>query len=410
MSIYNYVNRVLIGTGTNSGAITNVAQIQKGDLFLLTEKGEVVADVAAAQALPKHERVVIALGIGNGNPLLSSPIQGNYVSKYEGQSYVAPTQQTVAIGYNGTTGNLTADVGTEYRLRIRILDDDRFNGQRSTILDFNTTIGVGEGPKEAAAKIACLFDQKEYGVSYTTDKVSLSRLANGTLTALPATASVVKGSKTVVSVGHGLTAGGEVFQLSTGETFIVDKIIDTDTFTIDTASTVTAAADVAGTVSGANNWGFKLTAQEIDSFISNGGANPVDEYEYVLFDAVYSEAIEGATEPAAIKTELVPLNPGQGYWKQVNDREEKAKGYLGDTSKRRFHDKRIQSNVIIDEEYASVVITHADVYRSDFQDNINSPLKTEIYIPQGSAQASTEFVDILNGFFVDVVGLAPISL
>ena len=35
MSNYNYVNRVLIGDGTNSGAVTALPGIEKGDLLVL---------------------------------------------------------------------------------------------------------------------------------------------------------------------------------------------------------------------------------------------------------------------------------------------------------------------------------------------------------------------------------------
>jgi len=53
MTAYARVNRVLVGDGTNSAStITSLAQIKKGDLFLIKENGTIVANASAAKLLP----------------------------------------------------------------------------------------------------------------------------------------------------------------------------------------------------------------------------------------------------------------------------------------------------------------------------------------------------------------------
>ena len=156
MSNYNYVNRVLIGDGTQSGAITSLPQIKKGDLVFLDEKGNVISTNAASAALPKFSQVVLASGIGDGIAILSSPIQGNYVSKYEGKAFRAPQEQVAYIGYNGTAGTgLDINASTEYRLRLHILDDHRFNGQRQTFSDYNYVGGADASADKAIDEIIC---------------------------------------------------------------------------------------------------------------------------------------------------------------------------------------------------------------------------------------------------------------
>lgn len=422
MSSYNNVNRVLIGDGTNSGTITSIAGIQKGDLFLLNEAGVPVTTNAAAAALPRHERVTIAAGIGNGIAILSSPIQGHTVSKYEGQSYVAPSERVVILGYNGTAStSISVTAGTEYRLRILIKDSHRFNGQRSTLGDVNYLAPTGGTLAEAAAAIAKLYDETDYGHNYLSDKVKLERVSNGTRTVFPNTADVVNGSKTVSLTAHALTVGTPIrldvaAHSASSPVYVIEEVIDANTFKIDVAykgATGTIALANSGSMTAVTEWGFKLTGIAQDSYISNAANEPLDEYEWINFDAVFSEANDPAAASAATFTESTALNPGQGYWKQVADREEAAKGYLGDTSKRRFHDKRIVSNVVVDQAYDSVVITHADIHRGDFQDTYNAPLKTEIYIPEGSTQATNSgnnFLHVLNGFFSSVVGFTAITL
>ena len=97
----------------------------------------------------------------------------------------------------------------------------------------------------------------------------------------------------------------------------------------------------------------------------------------------------------------------------MRDREEVAKGYLGDTSKRRFDDNRIASVVSTGQAYDSVVISHANVIGGDMQDSYRAPLQTEIYIPDGADQglnSGDNFLHVLNGFLgASNVGFANIS-
>lgn len=421
MSLYNYVNRVLIGDGSNSAA-TSLPGIAKGDLFLLKEDGTVITTVATAQALPKFERVRIAMGVGPGLAILSSPIQGNTVSKYEGKAYVAPSEQVAIIGFNGTAGTgITIDASTEYRLRILIKDRLRIQGMRSTIADFNYVGGSAATAKEAAATIAKMFDQKDQGHRFLDGKIKLERTADGAFTAtgIGVTIAVTEGSKKIVFGAAHTFIAGDVIRFGTTTTSPVYVIASVDGLNayLDVAYkgvTETVAVGAAGELAGSTEWGFKLSALSQDSKVNRSANEPFDEYEWLIFDAVFSEAEDREIETAAKYTLVTAANPGKGYWKQIADREEKAKGYLGDTSKGRIYDKRINSNVVVDQAYDSIVITHADVHKGDFQGEYAAPVLTEIYVPNGSNQAdetpaSNQLVGILNGFFSDVLGFPALT-
>jgi len=423
MSNYNNVNRVMIGDGSNAGPITHISGIQKGDLFLVDEKNQIVDTVAKANALPRFEKVYIAQGIGAGIANLSSPIQGNTASKFEGKAFEGASEQVVILGFNGTpaTGiSITAD--TEYRLRVLIKDTHRPNGMRQTLSDVNYTAGAADDAASVAAKVAFLYGQKDYSHNYMADKVKLERVSDGTFAAFPvgADASVVNGGKTVTTaVAHGLTGTGfvRIGGTGAGEAVYGYTVVDATTLELDVeyvGATATVLAANIGDLTAVSEWGFKLSGLSQESFINNAPNEPLDQYEWILFDSVFSTADDlSSNQEAATFTEVSAVKPGQGFWKQVADREEAAKGYFGDTSKRRFHDKRINSVVEVGVEYGSVVITHADVHKGDFQGDYAAPLLTEIYIPSGSAQgdatpASNEFLGILNGFFSDVLGFPAI--
>lgn len=417
MSNYNFVNRVQIGDGANSGTITAYPQIQKGDLIILNEAGIPVTTNADAALLKKYEKITIVAGTGPGRGIMSSPIQGNTVSAYEGKDYRAPAEQVVYLGYNAVDAGtgLAIDASTEYRLRISIQEDQPAIGQRQTLGDFHYAGGASATVTTAIDAIACSYAQKEYGVNYMGDKVMLERVSDGTFTSTP-TAVVTKGAATFTCQTHGVSVGAYVRFGGSGDEFPiykVKKVIDANTLELDVPYLGESAVVISmGVVSAQTEFGFKLSGIKQDALLSRAANEPYDQYEWILFEGYFGEASDRDFEAEASKTLATAVDPGNGYWKQIAQREEDAKGYLGDTSKRRFDDSRINSNVQVDVEYDTIVITHANEHRGDFQGLYNAPLQTEIYIPNGADQglsSGDNFVDILNGFLSESVGFPAIS-
>ena len=121
MSNYNYVNRVLVGDGTNDVGTVSLPTIKKGDLLFLDKAGNVISTNAGSAAVANCEEVSIALGVADGKARVSSPIQGNMVSAYEGVAFRAPAEKVIYVGYNGTANTgLDVSASTEYKLRVDI--------------------------------------------------------------------------------------------------------------------------------------------------------------------------------------------------------------------------------------------------------------------------------------------------
>ena len=422
MSLYTNVNRILIGDGTTTAGSVSLQTIKKGDLIILDEKGAIVDTVAKALALSRMERIRIVSAYADGQPIVSSPIQGNTVSQYAGATYQAPVEMVETIGFNGTASTgISITSGTEYRLRVRILDNHRPNGQRPTLSDVNYTAGVADTEETVAYKIACLFYQSDYGHSFMRDKVKLERVSDGTFAALTNPAAVINGSDIVVSTAHGLTGTGfiRIGGTGTGEAVYGYTVVDVNTLKLDVAyQGVTNGALAGASIGGLTTiteWGFKLTALAQNSDLNRNGNEPVDQYEWLTFVSNFTDADDlASSQYVATKTLVAGANPGKGYWKQVADAEEAAKGYLGDTSKRRFFDKRINSNVVVDAEYDQMIITHAEIMGGDFQGTYSAPLQTEIYFPNGSDQAdntpgNNKFTAITNAYFGTTLGLGLIT-
>lgn len=428
MSSYTRVKRVLVGSGTQVG--TTLATLTQGDLLLLDESGNPITTTAGAAALSKNSKVTIAVGLGNGNVRLSSPIQGNSVSAYVGKAYAAPTEQALIVGYNGTalTG-IAAAVSTSYRLRINIKDSTRVNGERMTLIDTVFPSDIAATGAKVSAYIAKMFDVKEMGHNYAEDKVKLERVSNGTFTTIGAasggtgapTLAVVNGSNVVTSslTTHGLVVGDYIRIGGTGAGVPVYVVaaVSGASITLDViykGATATVTNANAGKLATVTEFGFLITGLALNSRISNASNQPLDTYKHILFDANYSniELTADITNASAVKTVVAVGDPGEGFWKQVADDEEASKGWLGDTSKRRFHDIRIPNYVSTSSNYQRIDIDHADIHLGNLQDTLSSPLKTTIYIPTGSTQATNTtdlFKSILNGFFATSVGFTAIA-
>ena len=246
----------------------------------------------------------------------------------------------------------------------------------------------------------------------------LIRVSDATIADFADDVTMTKGSNIVSVTAHGLAVGtyinlnGGTYKITatTTNTITIDVAYQGDTETILVAA---QAAAFTGAASAITEWGFKLTGLPQNSKISRAANEPLDEYEWVDFTAGFNIAGEDATLSANALVTKTQGQGGQGYWKQIADIEEKAKGYLGDTDKRNYYAQRIASNVVVDQDYGSVIITHEAAMKGDFQGNYQAPLQTEVYIPSGSAQgvaAGNAFLDILNGFFgASNLGFADIA-
>jgi len=412
------VNRVLVASGANVGGGV-LPNINLGDLFIYGPNNELIDTVAKAQALSATDEISIGAALGRNKNVILNQITGTGIYQYKGRSFVAPKEKIVLIG-DPATGGINVSAGEEYRLRVYVKEDQKAHCQRMPMFDVNYPASNVATQEVVASFVACIYEQDEYGHSKIKDLVLLERVSDGTFVALTNNATVVNGSKNVTSSAHGVTVGTTV-ALKLGGTTANDSVYlatatGVNTFELDASyvgeSGIVLAAD-ALTATDAANWGFKLTGVPQESPISRAANEPSYEYEWIDFDAVFSQAEDRAVQTVSSKIILQDVDPGQGYWKQVADREEKAKGYWGDVSKMRFDDRRINSLVQVDTEYDSIVISHRSTTKGQLQDSRTNPLKLEIYIPVAGDQgddtpANNEFLAILNAYLVDVLKFKPI--
>lgn len=418
MSSKAYVKRVFVGSGTQSTIPANLGSLAQGELALVNADTGAILNAAAATALgaSKFSKVQVAMGTGNGIVRLSSAIQGATVSQYSGKDNSAPVLHQLGIGYNvaaptGVLAGGTIVAGNTYRLRIMIKDSVRINGQRQTIYDVNY-FAATNNMKTAALSTLKAFYYNQYGTNYASDKVVLNLVTNGTATALTQTLTVTKGSVQIVGgVGHGLIAGDlvRIGGATAGfPVYVVESTVGTTGIVLTTPYLGNSGVVVAANclkITAETLYGFVVTALEPGSKVNNGANDPYNDYTNILFTANFTNAKSDADPIADVSTVTVIANgdKGEGYWKQVSEDEDSAKGYLGEVSRRRFYDNKISNSVVVGTLYDKIDIVHADYHLGDMQKTMDSPLQTTIYLPTGSNQdtnTGTNFRAIINAYFV----------
>ncbi len=423
MSNYTRVERVLIGDGANAAlpANTTLPTMAAGDLFLLDEQNNIVANVAAANAIPKAGVVKIAQGLGNGKIRLSSDIRGSYTSGYRGKVYAAPTEQITYVGYDpvANAGTIAVLDNTNYRLDVVYLDGRRIHGEQQTRdLFYYYTPLTGSSLVNLAFGI-----QKATEIKFNTlpggqGNVSVEVVTNGTYTSLAtgATITATNGSKilTASNTTHALVAGDLVRiggSPATNGVYQVESVAGATINLTTIYQGVSGTGLAAGEMSVVTAYGFKLTGIAVPTNI------PFDTYTKVQFDASFGKSTDDLDYVTVTTTQK--MFPGTGYWEQVKDAEYFAQGNLGVTNRTLFPVKQLSTYYVVGATYDTVVIEHYDEVRADFQDTQNNPIQTTIYIARVTVPAAsgeqagyttvTDFVAILNGYFSTVVGFTAIN-
>jgi type 1 fimbria pilin len=417
--MYNRVSRVLIGDGVNSAAlsaikITDGANIAAGDLVLVKADMTVVQTNAAAQALSKTEPVYIAMGTGAGEFRLSSPIYPKNVISFKGKAYAAPAEQVSYLGFNGTDGTISVSNSTEYVLRMILKDDLRVQPHRQTRNQYHY---VTDSTATVVELISALTEQAARDVNWR--KIKAEMVTDGTFGVLggSSTLAVTKGSKkaTASSGSHGLVAGDLVRIGGTGATVPVYEVESIATTTIYfkvpyQGTTETVANASVGEITGAANYGIKLTGVAIDF-------NGIDYYQKVSFDASLAP-INGVISEATQFRTTTKMSKGIGFYQQIRDMEYHAQGHLGVTNRTVFPNDELQYTSLFKynsaASYHIITIEHDDEHTFFLENKGKSPVTTVIAIPQGhQATLNAQVVDgtdenfayTLAGLFTTALGL-----
>lgn len=296
------------------GDLVTDSNISVGELAMVNA-GHRVTDLAT---LADGDTFFIIQGKGTGKKLMVSPALTKGKVKITTAAHKAAAQQITAIGYNGTTGDLTVANDASYFIKIRKNDNDAANRSQPMSLFAQFKTGA------AATQAELAFGLATNGIKNMSDEpangyLRFEVIANGALTTFTGNVDVVYGSKGAVSVSHGMTVGVATHVRIDGADYLATAT-DADNFTLNMpyqGESGTVLSSNAGTVAGATSFGVTL----------RGVAAPFDvnafrDYYANRFTATFSDT----TTPV---THLQGAFNGNGVWQQVAMDEYMSYGYEG---------------------------------------------------------------------------------
>ena len=140
--------KIMIGKNIARTAAVTIANAADGEVFAV--KPDLTA-LLAGETIADAPYIYLVQSEGSGKVRWSSKIQGANVHKWNGQTYAAPAQQVVTVGYNGASGSILLNDSAEYRLSIIFKFDKVQGAERQFVRRFNYTSDATATEAEIAA-------------------------------------------------------------------------------------------------------------------------------------------------------------------------------------------------------------------------------------------------------------------
>lgn len=390
----NNVTKILVGkSGGTANVGTALNNIKKGDIFLMNyETGAKLA--GTGNTIKNTPAIQVVAGMGNGVFKASAPMYGKELTAAIGNDFVPDAAHVMSIGYNGTSGALTALANETYTGTIVYHDDLRLIANRQTRTVFSHFTGENTDVYDLAAAI-------RNDVNMQSDRyVDAAINANGTATAIAQTASVSRGSKVVTFNGaHGATLGG-LLKFPGAGIYKVAKVVSTSKVELDFgyqgASDVFGSGEVSRLAS-TTMYGVTFTGIEIPT-------RHIDKYQHVTFEV-------GLSENFGIVPSLdVRGDKGYGLPIQIKEMELACSAMEGYTDHRSFDREPFNYQVDMGEAgYKTINLNGETVLESDLQSNISLPISTTIAFSSTADTQLDAFLAILNPY-LESAGLNAITL
>lgn len=325
---FDYAALAKYDDDSTSATVATPATIADGQIVVTREDGALVGP--ATIGIQFLDRLYFVQGQGADRPLIKSAlVYKPGITTARAKNYNAGNQQEDYIGYNPDTGLGSIDPinGNAYIVRNSLKTNFyQFSDKEIHVIGDYVSDNSATQEKVATGLTKSLIVNSE---KYVNIPFTVERVTDGTLSALANPADVVKGSKSVTSVAHGLSVGDYVAfaALSYEAVYVVTSVPTVNTFTIDIAFQGTTGSVAAYSVTGITAWGIHLTGLPQAKFragvfryekskwistLQNGGSTPVTSpyivanegsgrYEQIAEDEWFYQLGEGFADSNTIQ-------------------------------------------------------------------------------------------------------------
>jgi len=416
-SAINNAKQIIIGATAALGAgtaLTSAAfKAATGEVGIFNKEG---SRIITADAVRGQEFVIAVSRGATKPPLVSDLIDGSTISIASARVYAPAEEESLAIGYNGTSG-LIADVATYagelYKVSILVhqfmsgTDSEHLkaayyqsaltDGQSdialgiagSAVKNFSREVSNSNGDKPIVVKVLCNAAGATEANNITVVKGESTVLAAGALTA------VVGDFIRLGAPGGGATVASDVYKVVSisGLNYTLDRVVATASGTY---ATGTADADVITAAAGAAaNWGVTLTGTPLPF------KRDKKRYAKCRFDIVLDTAF-GST---AVTT-LTSADEGEGTFEAVSQLENFTARFMSESYEMgapftfNIDDDLLATSAVAGGGYSAISIKYSQSEVVSFQNEV-SPKELIIFVPatippyaqNGSANGLTQVLD-----------------
>ena len=401
----NRVNRVLVTNVTAANTGTSIPTSILGDILVLNRNNVNLTGTPTISSAAGNDVIRIFQGLGPGTGILSHDIDLKQTSSVKISSYAAPTEKSMTIGYNGTSGSLSAPINnTEYTFIIAIKDDIRpAADQKQTRGVYNFVSDASATKGEILAGLSGKVNADKGLNSYLKSEALTSDA--GAAIAGATSLSFTTGSNLVVVNGAATSNVnvGDWIRAATGTSTGAYRVVSVSPtqIKIHTAFQGATATVLAGnaTVSTSaavdtSNTGILISGKSI-------GYNGIDLYQKINFDVFMSNDSSTVLTSAETKTVISNSYYGAGFWQQVRDMEFMAQGYLGVKNRVLWPESQAVpgTRATVGTNYNLVVIEHFDKHNGDLQ-NVNfAPFTTVLAFANGANTKQVAVLATLESLF-----------
>jgi hypothetical protein len=280
-------------------------------------------------ALAATDKFFIVQGKGTGVPLMKSPALTKGNISITTSKFKSAVQQVTYVGYNGTSGSLTASNTTRYWIKVRKRDNDAANRSQPMSLFAGPILTDSSASQSEVAFLLARSAVKNFSQEPANGYLKVEVVSDGTKNAIgTATLAATYGSTLLTySAAHSLAVDDLVYigeASGTGGTYQVKTVVSTTKVILSipfAGTTVTALATGTTTsthskLTATANFGIRLTG-----VVAPFNVNSFRDYYANRFTVTYSDT--------TVPVKSTGASDGTGVWQKVAMDEYMSYGFEG---------------------------------------------------------------------------------
>lgn len=279
-----FIVKNIARTAGLAGQVAVPSLLAEGEV-VITNNSNVILDTTT---ILSAKDIKLVQGRGADKDLLQTKLGIKELTQYVGTPYTADQEEIAYIGFNGTSGSISAANNYSYVPFVAIRPNTMFLGQQNLLFWYGPYTSTSSASQVSVATGIMKSFVANFNPMYEVEKfIKVELVSDGTFTSSATTAVVTKGSRTVTFGSNVTVASGAYLRIggsgATNPVYLVETgVTSGTTVTLDVpykGASATIASGSIGVMSSVSNWGVKLSGQP-----ENFDIYSIRQYDKISFE------------------------------------------------------------------------------------------------------------------------------